>query len=154
MKSLRFVFQYTHKYAGVLSLTILSMLLLVGVQLYAPWLVKSMIEIATDSAGGQDDLGRITQLALLALILYAARAVLQFFRSYLAHVAGWNVVADVRSTVYQHLQRLSLRYYEDKQTGQLMSLVVNDADLIEQLSAHAVPDGIANSLMLVGVIAV
>jgi hypothetical protein len=45
------------------------MLLLVGVQLYAPWLVKSMIEIATDSAGGQDDLGRITQLALLALIL-------------------------------------------------------------------------------------
>ncbi len=82
LKSLRFVFQYTNKYAGVLSLTILSMLLLVGVQLYAPWLVKSMIEIATDSAGGQDDLDRITQLALLALILYAVRSVLQFFRSY------------------------------------------------------------------------
>ncbi len=151
MKSLKFVFQFTHKYTGVLSLTILSMLLLVGVQLYAPWLVKSMIEIATDSAGGQDDLGRITQLALLALILYAARAILQFVRSYLAHIAGWNVVADVRSMVYQHLQRLSLRFYEDKQTGQLMSRVVNDADLIEHLIAHAVPDVIANSLMLVGV---
>jgi len=151
LKSLRFVFKFTHKYAGVLSLTILSMLILVGVQLYAPWLVKSMIEIATDSGGGQDDLGRITQLALLALLLYAVRAVLQFVRSYLAHVAGWHVVADVRSTVYQHLQRLSLRFYEDKQTGQLMSRVVNDADLIEHLIAHAVPDVIANSLMLVGV---
>ena len=154
MKPLRFVFKFTHKYAGVLSLTILSMLMLVGVQLYAPWLVKSMIEIVTDSNGGQADLNRITQLALLTLALYAAKSVLQFVRSYLAHVAGWNVVADVRSMVYQHLQRLSLRFYEDKQTGQLMSRVVNDADLIEHLIAHAVPDVIANSLLLVGVIAV
>ena len=154
MKSLRFVFQFTGKYAGVISLTILSMLLLVGVQLYAPWLVKSMIEIVTDSAGSPVDLARITKLALWALALYAARSVLQFARSYLAHIAGWNVVADVRSMVYQHLQRLSLRFYEDKQTGQLMSRVVNDADLIEHLISHAIPDVIANSLMLVGVIAV
>ena len=130
------------------------MLLLVGVQLYAPWLVKSMIEIVTDSAGSPVDLARITKLALWALALYAARSVLQFARSYLAHIAGWNVVADVRSMVYQHLQRLSLRFYEDKQTGQLMSRVVNDADLIEHLISHAIPDVIANSLMLVGVIAV
>lgn len=154
MKSLRFIFQFTGKYTAVLSLTILSMLLLVGVQLYAPWLVKSMIEIVTESTGSMVDLGRITQLALWALALYAGRSVLQFARSYLAHIAGWNVVADIRSMVYQHLQRLSLRYYEDKQTGQLMSRVVNDADLIEHLIAHAIPDVIANTLMLVGVIAV
>jgi len=72
----------------------------------------------------------------------------------MAHVAGWKVVADVRSAVYAHLQRLSLRFYEDKQTGQLMSRVVNDADLLEHLIAHAVPDVIANTLMLVGVIVV
>ena len=154
MKSLRFIFQFTHKYAGVLSLTIFSMLLLVVVQLYTPWLVKSMIAIVTNGEGNQVDLTRITQLALWALALYAARSILQFARSYLAHVAGWNVVADVRSMVYQHLQRLSLRFYEDKQTGQLMSRVVNDADLIEHLIAHAFPDMIANSLMLVGVILV
>ena len=77
---------------------------------------------------------------------------LQFVRSYMAHVAGWSVVADVRATVYEHLQRLSLRFYEDRQTGQLMSRVVNDTDLIEHLIAHAIPDVIANTLMLVGVI--
>ncbi|MCJ7566105.1 MAG: ABC transporter ATP-binding protein/permease [Anaerolineales bacterium] len=154
MQSLKFVFQFTHKYRGVLALTIISMLLLVGVELYAPWVVKTMVEIVTVPAVNQDNLGRIAQLALLVLFVYVLRAVLQFIRSYMAHVAGWSVVADVRAMVYEHLQRLSLRFYEDKQTGQLMSRIVNDVDLLEHLIAHAVPDVIANTLLLVGVIVI
>jgi len=143
-----------HKYVGVLVLTITSMLLLVGVQLFAPWIVKMMVAAVTDVAASQNDMDFIAQLALLALILYIARAVLQFVRSYMAHVAGWGVVADVRTDLYEHLQRLSLRFYDDKQTGQLISRVVNDADLIEHLIAHAIPDVTANILMLVGVIVI
>jgi len=154
LRSLKFVFQYMHKYVGVLVLTITSMLLLVGVQLFAPWLVKMMVAAVTDVAASQSDMDFIARLALLALILYIARAVLQFVRSYMAHVAGWGVVADVRTDLYEHLQRLSLRFYEDKQTGQLISRVVNDADLIEHLIAHAIPDMTANILMLVGVIVI
>jgi len=154
LRSLRFVFQYMHKYIGVLVLTVASMLLLVGVQLFAPWIVKMMVAAVTDVAASQSDMDLIAQLALLALIVYIARAVLQFVRSYMAHVAGWGVVADVRTDLYEHLQRLSLRFYEDKQTGQLISRVVNDADLIEHLIAHAIPDVTANILMLVGVIVI
>jgi len=154
VKSLKFVFQFTRKYTGVLVLTILSMLLLVGVQLYTPWIVRSMVDTVTNPGISSDDLRNITRLALLALSIYIFRAVLQFVRSYMAHVAGWSVVADVRASVYEHLQRLSLRFYEDKQTGQLMSRVVNDTDLIESLIAHAIPDVAANTLMLVGVITV
>ncbi len=154
MQSLKFVFQFIPKYRGVLALTILSMLLLLGVQLYAPWVVKEMVEIVTDPAASQEDFGRITQLAFLALFVFVLRAILQFVRSYMAHVAGWSVVADVRAMVYDHLQRLSLRFYEDRQTGQLMSRVVNDTDLLEHLIAHAVPDVIANTLLLVGVIVI
>jgi len=83
--------------------------------------------------------------------VYIARAGLQFLRSYLAHVAGWGVVADVRKFIYEHMQRLSLRYYEDKQVGQLMSNVVNDTDLFEQLIAHALPDVIVNIITFVAV---
>jgi ATP-binding cassette subfamily B protein/subfamily B ATP-binding cassette protein MsbA len=72
----------------------------------------------------------------------------------MAHVAGWGVVSDVRRHIYEHLQRLSLRFYEDKQTGQLMSRMVNDSDLFERLIAHAVPDVLVNVLTLVGVSAV
>jgi len=63
-------------------------------------------------------------------------------------------LSDVRTDLYEHLQRLSLRFYDDKQTGQLISRVVNDADLIEHLIAHAIPDVTANILMLVGVIVI
>jgi ATP-binding cassette, subfamily B, bacterial len=154
LRSLRFVMRYMRKYRGMLFLTVISMLLLVGVQLLAPWLVKTMISTVTDAQAIQTGLSRVTQLALFALSAYAARAILQFARSYLAHVAGWNVVADVRADLFQHLQRLSLRFYENRQTGQLMSQLVNDADLLEHMIAHAIPDIIANSLLLIGVIAI
>jgi ATP-binding cassette, subfamily B, bacterial len=154
MKSVGFVFRYTQKYRLALAATVTSMLLLVGIQLLAPWLVRTMVATVTDPEAGPEAMGTIARLALLALGLYVARTGLQFVRSYMAHVAGWNVVADVRSEIYRHLQRLSLRFYENRQTGQLMSRMVNDSDLIEQLIAHAIPDVLVNVLMLVGVTAV
>lgn len=154
MKSLKFVFKFARDYAGVLILTALSMLLLVGVQLLTPWIIKNMVATVTDTGVSPGDMKYITRLALLALGAYVVRAGLQFLRSYMAHIAGWSVVADVRAKVYEHLQRLSLQFYEEKQTGQLMSRVVNDTDLLEHLIAHAIPDVIANTLMLIGVIAV
>jgi ATP-binding cassette subfamily B protein len=154
MKSLGFVFKHAKRYKGPLALTVGSMILLVGIQLLAPWLVRTMIETVTDPEAGPEAIQVVTRLALLALVVYVARAGLQFVRSYMAHVAGWHVVADVRAEVYEHLQRLSLRFYEDKQTGQLMSRTINDSDLLEQLIAHAIPDVLVNILMLVGVTAV
>ncbi len=154
MKSLGFVFKYAARYKGALALTVTSMLLLVGIQLLAPWLVRNMIATVTDPAAGPEAVDIVAGLALVALLIYLLRGGMQFIRSYMAHVAGWNVVADVRAEVYRHLQRLSLRFYEDKQTGQLMSRMINDSDLLEQLIAHAIPDVLVNVLMLVGVTAV
>jgi ATP-binding cassette subfamily B protein len=154
MHTLKFLFSYANKYLGHLIVTVVSMILLVGVQLLAPWIIKMMIAAVKDQAAEQASLDLVTRLALLALAAYVMRAVLQFLRSYMAHVAGWNVVADARQHIYEHLQRLSLRFYEDKQTGQLMSRVVNDSDLFERLIAHAIPDVMVNVLMLFGVSAV
>lgn len=42
MKSLKFTFKYARRYMGPLTITVISMLLLVGVQLVAPWLVKTI----------------------------------------------------------------------------------------------------------------
>ncbi len=154
MSSLKFVFKYARKHIVPLVVTVVSMLLLVGVQLLAPWIVKTMVAAVTDPTAGPETVTFIARLALLALAIYVVRAGLRFLRSYMAHVAGWSVVADVRSEVYVHLQRLSLRFYEDKQTGQLMSRAINDSDLLEQLIAHAIPDVMVNAFMLIGVTAV
>ena len=153
MKAFRFVVRYIRRYLWALGITVASMILLVGVQLLAPWIVRSMIAALTDptSIGSEDPMRFITRLALLALGVYLARGGLRFVRSYMAHIAGWNVVADVRVRLYRHLQRLSLRFFEDKQTGQLMSRTVNDSDLFERLIAHAIPDVLLNILMFIGV---
>ncbi|RIK46990.1 MAG: ABC transporter ATP-binding protein [Chloroflexi bacterium] len=154
MNSLRFLFEFARRYTRVLLVTIASMLLLVGAQLLIPWIIKTMVAEVTAPEGNRMSMETVTRLALLALGVYLARGVLQFLRSYMAHVAGWGVVAEARKLIYEHLQRLSLRFYADKQTGQLMSRVVNDSDKFELLIAHAVPDIIVNALTLVGVTAV
>ena len=149
MDFLKIFFRFARPYRNPLLVTVISMILLVGVQLFAPWFIRALIAAVRDAADISS--GFITRLALAALAIYAARAGLEFLRSYLAHVAGWGVVADVRVALYRHLQRLSLHFYEDKQTGQLMSRLVNVSDLLEKLVAHALPDVLVNVLTLVGV---
>ena len=144
MKPLLFVFQYAKRHVTPLIVTVIGMLLLVGVQLLTPWIIKTMVGTITESGVTPEALRTISRLALLALVTYLARAVLQFTRSYMAHVAGWRVVAETQRHIYEHLQRLSLSFYEDKQTGQLMSRTINDSDLFELLIAHAVPDVMVN----------
>ena len=146
--------RHVKHYKLPLALTMISMLALVAIQLLGPWLVRAMINAVTDPEAGPDTMVLVARLALLSLGVYFFRGLMRFIRSYSAHVAGWHVVADVRNEVYRHLQRLSLRFYEDKQTGQLMSRTVNDSTLLEQLVAHAIPDVLINVLMLCGVTAV
>ncbi len=151
MKAFRLIFIFARNYTRALTWTVISMVLLVGVQLLIPWIIKDLIATVTEHALDDSTMPHITTLTLIALAALVAKGVLQFVRSYMAHVAGWGVVADMRKHVYQHTQRLSLRFYEDKQTGQMMSRIVNDTDLFEALIAHAVPDVIVNLLTLVGV---
>ena len=154
MKPFQLIFNYARKYTLSLVITAISMLALVGIQLLIPWIVKLLVAEVTAPAAGMADMGFITRLTLIVLIAYVGRAGLQFVRSYVAHMAGWGVVADVRKYIYEHMQRLSLRFYEDKQVGQLMSNVVNDTDLFEQLISHAIPDVVVNMVTLLGVTAV
>jgi ATP-binding cassette subfamily B protein len=154
MRTLRFLLPYTRNYLWQLILTVFSMSALVGVQLCIPWIIRTLIAALQNQVWDQQTMALVTRLALLLLGLYLVRAGLQFVRSYMAHVAGWGVVAEVRQHIYEHLQRLSLRFYEDKQTGQLMSRMINDSDLFERLIAHAIPDVLVNVMMLFGVSAV
>ncbi len=152
MRTLKFLLPYTRRYLVPLSLTVVSMFALVGVQLLVPWIIRALIGAVTDQAAwNPENMAFVTRLALALLGVFVARAVLQFVRSYMAHVAGWGVVADARRHIYEHMQRLSLRFYEDKQTGQLMSRMVNDSDMFERLISHALPDALVNVLTLVGV---
>ncbi|MBP7213898.1 MAG: ABC transporter ATP-binding protein [Anaerolineaceae bacterium] len=154
MKPFNLLGKLSKKYWKSILLTTLTMFGLVAAQLFVPWLIRSLIDRLTTGPLNNETIDFITKLSSIALLVFIARAVMQFIRSYAAHVAGWGVVSDARRLVYEHIQKLSLRFYEDKQTGQLMSRIINDTDLFERMIAHALPDVVVNAITLVGVTAI
>ena len=105
---------------------------------------------ASLSAGAATD----QLLWIYAFVLAGAfviRAVCRFISMAISHLAAWRFVPELMLIVYEKLQSLSLRYYHDKQTGEIMSRAINDTRQIEVLVAHALPDFISNVLIVVGV---
>jgi len=152
--TLSFVFHYVRKYRKALALTVVCLIGMVLVQLATPWVIRSLVAAVKGGVQRQGTLDLAARLGLLSLGLYVLRAAMRYVSQYQSHVAGWGVVADMRRHAYEHLQRLSLRFYAEQQTGQLMSRVVNDTSMLETLIAHAVPDTLVNGLTLIGVAAV
>jgi ABC-type multidrug transport system fused ATPase/permease subunit len=136
-------------YWGWLTAAMLAILGMSASQLYAPWAVSELTKIAV--AGGEDIAGRALGMGLSLLAAYVFQAVCQFVREYFTHYAAWNFVADLRERVYAALQRLSMSFYDDNKTGQLISRTINDTAEIELLIAHAAPDLIVNALIFTGV---
>lgn len=154
MGTLKFVFSYARNYRKALGLTILSMVILVALDLIGPMIIRQLISVVENPSTGSRALGTVAQLAVIYLVGSAARGFFEFVNSYMGHVAGWGVVADTRRLAYQHVQRLSLRFYEDQKTGDLMSRVINDTNLFEAIIAHAIPNTLVNILTLIGVSAI
>ena len=129
----------------------LSTLALTGVNLAAPKALSAMtgvVERGVDEAG----LHRIGVLTAVLLGLYLLRVLFRFLSSYLSHKAAWYLVGDLRTRVYDKLERMHLGYFHDKQTGDLMSRVVNDTRDFELLYAHMIPESITNLVTFLGVL--
>ena len=141
------------RYRGLYLIAILSTLALTGVNLAAPKALSAMtgvVERGVDEAG----LRRIGVLTALLAGLYLLRVLFRFLSSYLSHKAAWYLVGDLRTRVYDKLERMHLGYFHDKQTGDLMSRIVNDTRDFELLYAHMIPESITNLVTFLGVLIV
>ena len=144
--------RHAKPYRRYIVIAALSTAGVISFNLVGPWIIRQLISVVT--TGTENHAARIRtidRLALAVILTYAARGVLQFLSNWMTHIAGWGVVADFRSRIYDHLQKLSLKYYQDKQTGQLMSRTINDTATFEALIAHVLPDMTVNFSMLIGV---
>jgi len=153
MKTLWKLTKEAARYKALYVLAILSTLGLTVVNLTAPKLLSSMtgvVEKGLDEAG----LNQVLLLALGLLIIYLLRILFRFGSNYLTHKAAWHLVGDLRSRLYNKLQSLDLGFFHDKQTGDLMSRVVNDTRDFELLYAHMIPEIITNVVTFVGVLVI
>lgn len=151
MKMLWKLTKEASRYKGLYVCAILSTLCLTAVNLAAPKVLSTMTGVV-EKGMGETSLAIIVRLTLLLLALYLFRVVFRFLSNYLAHKAAWYLVGDLRSRMYDKLQSLDLGFFHDKQTGDLMSRVVNDTRDFELLYAHMIPEMVTNLVTFAGVL--
>lgn len=117
--------------------------------LYAPWAMQQLTALITSGDG--DIATKSLKMGMTLFFVYLLQGIFNYIKGYYTHLGAYHYVADLRLAVYDKLQHLSLRYYSDKQTGQLMSYVMNDAGGAERLFAHVFPDLVVHGLTLLAV---
>lgn len=145
MKTFFGIFKMTAKYTWCFVIVGICMLVQIISQVSAPNLIGEFLNLVEDKIPNliQESL-KIGGLLLLVAFL---QALTQGLRSYFSHVAAWCSIRDIRIRLFDHIQRLSMGFFQDKQTGQLMSRILSDTNVLELLIAHAGPEVILDILL-------
>ncbi len=87
-------------------------------------------------------------LALLAI--YALNTLLQYIVNYWGHMLGINIETDMRRKLFDHIQKLSFRFFDNTKTGHLMSRLTNDMMQIGEMAHHGPEDLFIAVMTLLG----
>ena len=135
------------KYWGLIIISFALSLLATALSMVAPWMISSLTAALNTATGVNMQL--IVAYSLILAAAYLLRWLFKFLAFYISHYSAWSFLPWLTDSIYDKLQRLSMRYYHDKQTGELMSRAVNDARQMELLFAHALPDLMSSILITV-----
>ncbi len=141
------------KYKALYLVAILSTFALTLLNLAGPKLLSAITSIV-ENGGGEEARTAIIKLTGVLVAVYFSRILFRYLSNYLAHRAAWNLVEELRVKLYYKIQTLSMSFFHNKQTGDLMSRVVNDTATFELLYAHIIPEMVTNIVTLIGVLAI
>ncbi len=150
----RLIRELVRPYRGTLLVILLAMFVETLMSLAAPWPLKVILDNVVAShhlpkfldrffasaAGTSLGHGKmeIAAFAALAVVLIAALGSLaSFIDNYYTESVGQSVAHDLRMRTYEHLQRLSLSYYDTHQTGALLSTITNDIQTIQSFASSS-----------------
>ena len=129
---------------GALALVILSAV----TQAVGPALIGRAIDVYI---GGKDRAG-LAQIMLLLLGVYAVGFVSQFGQTSLIGSIGQRFLSRLRTQIFDKVQTLSLAFFDQNKAGDLMSRLVNDIQVINQLLSQGVTQVIGSVFSLVGIL--
>ncbi len=146
---LRLLGPYLRPYRGRTVLAVFSLLIAAGTVLAFGACLRALID--RGFAQGRPD---ILNYALASLIAVAVvLAIASGARFYLVSWLGERVVGDLRRDLFAHVVRLGPAWFEIKRSGDVMSRISADAQLIEQVIGSSASVALRNSLMCVGGVA-
>ncbi|WP_274625327.1 ABC transporter ATP-binding protein [Planococcus sp. A6] len=131
MSSMKRYMKFVKPYYWQIALTIFIGIFKFAIPLFIPLLIKIVID---DIIGAEalSDAEKLSQLYLwlggTAIVFFLLRPPIEYFRQYYAQYVSNKILYDIRSYLYSHLQRLSLRYYANTRAGEIISRVINDVE--------------------------
>jgi ATP-binding cassette subfamily B protein len=133
-----------YRWRAILSL--ISLLAATVTALAPPLLAK----YALDDAINPDNGGHLYLVVAAFLVAGLANWGMTYAQTYLTGWVGERMLADLRTQLFGHLQRLSLGYYERTRAGVIISRLTNDVEALDQLVTDGVASLVRNTLTLIG----
>jgi ATP-binding cassette subfamily B multidrug efflux pump len=131
---------------------LLAILVLVVIAATSQALGPLLIGVAIDGAIAQRDGNELNRLMLLLLVVYVAGLAAGRYQFMLMGEVGQQVLAQLRSEIFAALQRMSLRFFDRRPAGELMSRVVNDTEVITQLMGQGLVQVLGSLFGLIGIL--
>ena len=82
-------------------------------------------------------------------VIYFIRMQLMYFIQYYGHIMGVKMQAQMRSDMFSHLQKLPYKFYDNNETGKIMSRMTNDLMMVSELAHHGPENVIISSISIV-----
>ena len=150
MKSLLRVLTYIRPYWGLAALTFAAATTAAAIELLPPWLLKIIID---DVIGG-NRAGLLPWVIAGLLGAHIGKNVASSLRIRFNNTLEQRVIYDLRDQVFTALQRLSINYYENRSTGEIMNRVNNDVEHVERIFIDGIESLLMSSLTLIGISAI
>ena len=150
MKSLLRVLSYLKPYRKGVALTLFLAISTTLLDLVPPWLIKVIVDSLVEGKESSWIYGPIAGLAGI----YLARNFTNHRRILVNNKVEQSVVFDLRSDVYRALQNLSMSYFENRSTGELMSRANDDVNYVERIFIDGVEQVVTAILTLIGISAI
>src|SRR5437868_5269976 len=136
----------TRPYRTRTLLSVVSLLLATATALAPPFLSK----YAVDDGIRQHDLAKLWWIVGAFVVAGFLNWGMSYAQTYLTGWVGERLLADLRNRLFDHLQRLSLGFFERNRAGVIISRLTNDVEAIDQLVTDGVTSLVQNTLTLVG----
>ena len=143
---LRLLGPYLRPHRGRVALALLSLIVAAGTVLAFGACLRALI----DRGFGQGQSTVLRHALVWILVVAAILAVASGSRFYLVSWLGERVVGDLRRDLFAHVVRLGPAWFEIKRSGDVMSRISSDAQLIEQVIGSSASVALRNTLMCVG----
>ncbi len=139
---------YVAPYKGTAAIALVLLLGTAGLTLVGPALTQRALDVAIP----QSNYGMLRWLAVIFLASLVLEFLFDYGQAYLTAWMGQRVMADLRQTVFSHLQRLSVAFFDRNPVGRLMTRVTSDVETLNELFSSGVVTVFGDIFTLIAIV--